>query len=579
MRCWMLVLWLALPVPSFGAACKVKALEMPVTVRDGRAITTVGIDGQDVKLMVDSGAFFSFLTDATAEQLQLRTRHLPFGMEVRGLTGEVETRVTRVRRLQLLKGEIPDVDFAVGGNEPGGGAMGLLGRNLLSFADTEYDLANGMIRLMFPEGDCSDIVLAYWAGSTPISEVALLREYRDKLPAVKATASLNGKSVRVLFDTGAMSVVSLAAALRAGIGKDEMKPAGRAYGAGRGDAEQWIAPIKVFELGGEKIQNSHLMVADFDLKDEDMLLGIDFFLSHRIYVAKGQKKIYFTYNGGPVFALNDVGASSGPAQQEGGEDPADAAGFARRAAAFAARNNPGRALADLDRACELEPAVAAHFAQRAVVRLALRQPEQAARDLDEALRLDPGAAEPRLYRAGLRQAAGDREGAIEDLLALDKVLAPQAHMRRELGRIHARLGLYDQALAQWNLWIPSHPNEVTLHRELNERCWARAMLGRELELALEDCNSALKQQPDNASYLDSRAWVRLRQGRDREAVADYDRALKIRPESSWSLYGRGIARLRQGEREPGQADLAAARQLLPSIDAEAAKYGIAPPPP
>jgi hypothetical protein len=37
--------------------------------------------------------------------------------------------------------------------------------------------------------------------------------------------------------------------------------------------------------------------------DVDMLIGADFFLSHRIYVANSQRKLYFTYNGGPVFNL------------------------------------------------------------------------------------------------------------------------------------------------------------------------------------------------------------------------------------------------------------------------------------
>jgi hypothetical protein len=33
-----------------------------------------------------------------------------------------------------------------------------------------------------------------------------------------------------------------------------------------------------------------------------MLLGADFFVSHRIYVSNAQHKMYFTYNGGPVFS-------------------------------------------------------------------------------------------------------------------------------------------------------------------------------------------------------------------------------------------------------------------------------------
>jgi hypothetical protein len=32
-----------------------------------------------------------------------------------------------------------------------------------------------------------------------------------------------------------------------------------------------------------------------------MLLGADFFRSHRVYVAKSQGKVYVSYVGGPVF--------------------------------------------------------------------------------------------------------------------------------------------------------------------------------------------------------------------------------------------------------------------------------------
>ena len=32
-----------------------------------------------------------------------------------------------------------------------------------------------------------------------------------------------------------------------------------------------------------------------------MLLGADFLRSHRVLVANSQRKLYFTYSGGPVF--------------------------------------------------------------------------------------------------------------------------------------------------------------------------------------------------------------------------------------------------------------------------------------
>jgi hypothetical protein len=64
--------------------------------------------------------------------------------------------------------------------------------------------------------------------------------------------------------------------------------------------QTWIAPFASFRIGDEEIRNTHLRIGDTGLRDVDMLIGADFFLSHRIYVASSQHKLYFTYNGGPV---------------------------------------------------------------------------------------------------------------------------------------------------------------------------------------------------------------------------------------------------------------------------------------
>ncbi len=145
-----------------------------------------------------------------------------------------------------------------------------------------------------------------------------------------------------------------------------------------------------------------------------------------------------------------------------------------------------------------------------------------------------------MQRARLLAASKDRDGSLDDLQALDRTLAPQAHLRLDVARLYMEFDLPDRAIPQWNLWIASHRKEAGLDGVLNSRCWARAMLGIELDKALDDCNEALDRQPKNAVFLDSRAWVRLRRGELRDALADYDRALGIKPDQAWSLYGRGI---------------------------------------
>ena len=554
--------------------CAIQMLELPVRMEGSRALATVGINGTTVPLVVDSGAFFSMLTDAASAQLKLRLHPLPFGFQVTGVAGNVDAQATTVDHLQLLKGDLPDVEFVVGGNELEVGSMGLLGRNILGFTDTEYDLAHGVIRFIVPNDDCGKSNMAYWAGDTPVSEVALLREPRQKLPAIRTVVEVNGYKLVALFDTGATTSVSLHAAHRAGVKDADMAPSSQIRGAGRGKVQSWTAPFDRVELGGEAVLHNRLSVTDFDLSDADMLIGIDFFLSHRIYVSKKRSRMFFTYNGGPVFALN-VGAP--PAAAASGATPADALTadqLARRGAASLARGDLAAALADLDRACAMEPGNAAFFVARAQVHLKKLDFDPTLADLDTALRLDPSQSTARMQRGWMRMSHGEPQAALEDLAMLDKALPPQAQLHAEMARLYGALGRPEQVIAQWTLWISAHPHDVALESARNGRCWARMALGIELDKALDDCDEAVDADPKNASYLDSRAWVYLRQGKLKKSLADFDRGLAIKPDGVWSLYGRGLVHQALGDAVRAQADVAAARKADPHIDEAVAKAGL-----
>jgi tetratricopeptide (TPR) repeat protein/predicted aspartyl protease len=570
---------LALCSACAWSKCELQAATMPVMMAGQRAVVRVLINGIETPLVLDSGAYFSSLTEAGAAQLKLQVQRAPMGLQGWGLTGAVDHWLTRVDTLGLQGAKFNDVQFLVGGNEAGAGTLGLLGRNLLNWADNEYDLRNGAIRFVKPVGDCADTGLAYWAGSAPVSEVRLRTPRDERHAAIRADALVNGQPVNVLFDTGATSMLSLKAARRVGLvdGSTQRTPAGRLHGAGAGEVESWTVPMESFELGQEHITHSRLRVAEFDLPDgTEMLIGIDFFLSHRIYVAWGQRRMYFTYQGGPVFDLSAKVAAS-ESQAPEGDLPTDADAWARRGAARLARRDFTGALGDLDRACELLPSKAGYFKLRARVHLRLGQRMRAVQDYSEALRLDPAEHEARFERAQLAAALGDTPATHADLQALDRDLAPQSDTRRGMGHLYLSLGMPEQAIVQFDHWVAAHDTEVDLHAALNSRCWARALADKDLDAAESDCNAALEAKPENAAYLDSRGLLHLRRGQLKEALDDYDRALKIDPTQAWSLYCRGLARLRSGQPEPGAADIAAARQLRPAVDAEAQRYGLRAP--
>ncbi len=565
--------WLACAPPAVAAECHLQRMEIPVRMVGARPVVTVGLNGTDFPLLLDSGAFFSMLTESTARQLNLPLRSLN-GVRVEGYTGRIAARRTEVAKVSLNGVVLSDMEFIVGGNELGNGIAGLLGRNVLSATDTEYDLANGLLRMVLPKGDCRDAMLATWAGEAPVVVVPLASRAGDR--SLQVDVLVNGRKVRAEMDTGAPhSTLKKSVALAAGVAEADLKPAGRTGGGGAGSAALWRAPVATFELGGEKVSGNLLYVDDADNLGVEMLLGLDYFLSHHIYVSRLQKKVYVTWNGGPVFSGNRPSAANAePYAAPPAEVAADDAdGLARRGQAAAARGDFARALEDLDRACALAPQAAPYFLARARVLGALGRAPAALQDLDRALQIDFDLHEARVLRVPLRDGRRDRAGALADLQLLDGALPASAGLRADMADHYARMDQPEQALRQWELWMPSHANDRRRVKVFNERCWLRTRLAQDLAAALEDCKASVALEDHNAHAHDSLGWTWLRLGEPERAARSFDRALELDGQQAWSHYGRGLARLRTGPADEAARDLAAARRLQPDIDEKVVKAG------
>ena len=611
-----LSLILILPVLAHAAdGCQLRRLaSLPVTMDGLRPTVEAQINGRPALFTLDSGAWWSMLSEASAQEYQL---HLDYnrvpGLYVRGVGGTARVAVTTVKTFTVFNLPLRNIDFIVGGSEAGKGTIGLLGQNFLRIADVEYDLAQGTLSLFKPEG-CRRNNLAYWVKAGEAYSLMDIEEATPLEPHTTGKVNLNGTKVRVMFDTGATSsVVGLRTAAAAGVkpGDSGVQSAEISMGIGRKVVRTWIATFPVLKIGDEEVHNARLRFGD--LGGFDMLLGADFFLSHRVYVANSQRKLYFTYNGGHVFALDEraktpaVAATAKPAlegataaanaeqpsaelpseatapkaggtppQADMGSPKANAADLARHAAALAARHDFEHALEDINRACELAPSEPAYFYQRAVVEFAIRQPEPASRDLERALDLKPDYVDALVRRAEYRRAMGDMPAALTDVDTVDRLAPKEADVRLTLAMLYASLDRPAQSITQMDIWIPLHKEDPRVVLAYNERCWARAALGQELDQALHDCDAGLHLSPHAPQLLDSRGLVNLRRNQFDKAIADYDAALKINPKIAWSLYGRGIAELRKGMTARGEADIAAAKALVPQLPELAQRMGVGP---
>jgi tetratricopeptide (TPR) repeat protein len=233
-------------------------------------------------------------------------------------------------------------------------------------------------------------------------------------------------------------------------------------------------------------------------------------------------------------------------------------------------------MADFDKAIAMAPREGRYLYQRAMLRLANDDRQAGRADLDKAVELAPDNVDVRLTRAGLRLREGNRAGVAEDLGVAEATLAPTSNLRYRLAAMYDGAGMPEKALASYDLWLKSHPDDSSRPGAFNGRCWARGQLNRDLDKALDDCNAAIRAQPRNASFLDSRALIRLRRGELAKAQADYDAAIALAPRNAWSLYARSIVEAKMGDAAKAKADREAALAIAPAIARRARTLGLEP---
>lgn len=632
---WIPIL-LMLSLSAAGAAQQCHLLRyppIPVTMLGWRPTIPAELNGAKTRLLVDTGAYTDALSPAEATEFKLPLTWAPPGYYISGGLGDLQPKIATVKTFRLGSLSFPNAYFLVGANDIGGGIAGVLGENLFQVLDVEFDFAGGVMRLIEP-AHCDGHSMAYWAQGTGQAVSVLDLEQRNAMrPQLFATVQVNGHTIHAVFDTGATtSFLSLAAAKRAGVAPGD--PGVVALGT---SGKLWSAPIDAIQLGdNERIEHTHILVEDSDFSFGPgvwMFIGADFFLAHHVYLATSQSKLYFTYNGGPVFDLNPAHAkqngaasaisaltpapsqparataSATPAAEAPAGTAADAAGLLRRGVAEASRLQFQQALADLSQACRLSPRAADCRYQRGVVYWRNHQPDLALQDFAAAIRLDPSDFQARLLRAEVRLNRQPPKGATHDqspaadpsrdtgivadaradLDAVDRLAPSESDLRLTLGRVYEDTGQYTVAIHQYDLWITYHPEDYRMAMALTWRCGSRARAGIDLGQALADCNSAYALMRPSwwssrhrwpaswvARVLNTRSLIDLRQGNLNGTIADDAAAIKLQPDDAYARYERGLAELREGLKGQGQGDLAAAQKLQAGIAKFYAGMGLTP---
>lgn len=312
----------ATPLALSAAPCQIKQVaEFQVETANNRPVVEGTVDGQPVKILIDTGSPVSVITGALAKQLGLKTE-TQSAVHLYGIGGQWRAEETRIKKLQFGNFILTGLTMPVISRQKphaSGAREGVLvfGLDYLSRYTVEFDFANHVMRFMMPES-CKPEQLVYWSKAFSISDMDTGPAYETQ---IKTQVLLNGKSIEALFDTGSQVSWSTTYGARlAGVANDAVDHPddNRWRGSNVASLPKFLGNFETISIGDdETIRNVKLWVADLFAAETtqqtgsriskpleglpNLLIGCDFFLAHRVVASFKDRKILFTYNGGPIF--------------------------------------------------------------------------------------------------------------------------------------------------------------------------------------------------------------------------------------------------------------------------------------
>jgi tetratricopeptide (TPR) repeat protein len=198
--------------------------------------------------------------------------------------------------------------------------------------------------------------------------------------------------------------------------------------------------------------------------------------------------------------------------------------------------------------------------------------DKAIKDHDEAIRLDPNYAAGFMHRGNTYARRGDFDRALADHSEGIRLTPKDADAFYNRGYTYSRKGDHERAIVDYSTGLEL---DASNSRLWGQRCWSRAVIGKQLQEAVEDCNKAQSLAPKIPQILGYRGFIHLKLGQFDKALADYDAAfaLTTAPDNAEWLYGRGVAKARNGDTRGGNADIDRAKSIKADIAEDFAKYG------
>ena len=217
------------------------------------------------------------------------------------------------------------------------------------------------------------------------------------------------------------------------------------------------------------------------------------------------------------------------------------------------------AIANYDKAIQLEPNDANAYNNRGLAKIRLGQHFAAISDYNKAIQLKPDHALAYRNRGIVKGKLGQHFAAISDYNKAIQLKPDYALAYSSRGTAKAGLGQYFAAISDYDKAIQLEPNDADVY---NNRGIAKAELGQHFA-AISDFDKVIQLKPDHALAYYNRGIAKAGLGQHFAAISDFDKAIQLKPDYADTYNNRGNAKGILGEYFAAISDFDKAIQLKP----------------
>ncbi|HEX3674477.1 MAG TPA: retropepsin-like aspartic protease [Rhizomicrobium sp.] len=259
---------------------------------DGNPTIPVSINGKDARMLIDTGGVYSMVTGTAASALGLRGEPIQPGVFYMTVYGQTLSRKATAETFAVGRLKLAHYGFLVmPGDMLDATLAGIVGPDILRRFDIELDFAGGKFNV-FSQDHCEGKVV-YWS-----DDYAVLPLEIDETGHITADATLDGKAVKVLIDTGGSRSFMTVGAARDLFGL-ETKDLTQLRPGTSGKDPIYGHVFQSLDLAGISVRNPNFLLRPdkSSAEREQIILGMSVLAKLHLYIAYGEKRLYVTAAG------------------------------------------------------------------------------------------------------------------------------------------------------------------------------------------------------------------------------------------------------------------------------------------